>query len=344
MHYTIGLCNLPFEQDQRQVIYVEPAYNTAINRYIQTNYEAICRKFESRGYEFCYLPYKTNELADAAVINYFAPYHTEAQAVTMQSSQLLQFMARPENRPKIPASLWYCNRHSRSDQSKTGEISYQGVSIEDWPYAATEDFSVMLDVIEAAPQRSFDDIRFCIKSQGYEEIRDADSSFSYDSTRLLREVEERIQLLKQRGVNMYILEQMIREPQQISRLVITKEFRLLLPDYHDMEIRMTPLVKAVYLLFLRHPEGIIFKHLVDYREELMAIYQQLKGTTDVASLQRSIDDVTDPTKNSINEKCARIREAFVSQFDERLAEHYIVTGERNTPKRIKLSPNLLVWE
>lgn len=63
-----------------------------------------------------------------------------------------------------------------------------------------------------------------------------------------------------------------------------------------------------------------------------------------SALQRSIDDVTDPTKNSINEKCARIREAFVSQFDERLAEHYIVTGERNTPKRIKLSPNLLVWE
>ena len=34
--------------------------------------------------------------------------------------------------------------------------------------------------------------------------------------------------------------------------------------------------KAVYLLFLNHPEGILFKHLPDYREELTEIYVKLK--------------------------------------------------------------------
>lgn len=41
--------------------------------------------------------------------------------------------------------------------------------------------------------------------------------------------------------------------------------RILLPDYGDREIKMTPLAKAVYLLFLRHPMGIKFKCLPDHR-------------------------------------------------------------------------------
>lgn len=111
-----------------------------------------------------------------------------------------------------------------------------------------------------------------------------------------------------------------------------------------MEIYMTPLVKAVYLLFLRHPEGIIFKHLMDYRDELKGIYNKVKGKRGMFTLNKSIDAVTDPTKNSINEKCARIREAFVTKFDERLAKHYIITGERGEPKRITLPPDMIIWE
>jgi len=32
---------------------------------------------------------------------------------------------------------------------------------------------------------------------------------------------------------------------------------------------MTPLTKAAYFLFLKHQEGILFKHLFDYRNELL---------------------------------------------------------------------------
>lgn len=348
MYYTIGLCNLPFKQDRKQVIYVEQAYNVAVNRYIQTNYEAICSKFKSRGYEFCYLPYLAQDLADETVIDYFAPYQAEVWGVSMASNQLLQFMARPENRSKIPASLWYCHDDYATNESLYGETSFRGVSIEDQPYEKSADFSVMLDAIQNDLSNSIRfraHVQFSIGPEPEEdETSYADKSFPYDSTRLLQEIEERINILKQRGVSLYILEQMIHGPQKISRLVITSDYRILLPDYNNMEISMTPLVKAVYLLFLRHPEGIIFKHLVDYREELMTIYQQLKGDTNSVSLQRSIDDLTDPTKNSINEKCARIREAFISRFDERLAENYIVTGERTTPKRIKLDSELIIWE
>jgi hypothetical protein len=127
-------------------------------------------------------------------------------------------------------------------------------------------------------------------------------------------------------------------------MVITKDYRILLPDYNDMEIKMEPLVKAVYLLFLKHPEGILFKHLPDYRQELTEIYVKLKpnGLNDRAL--QSIEDVTNPLLNSINEKCARIRGAFLSQFDDHMAKHYYIDGLRGEAKKIALPRDLIVWE
>ena len=108
---------------------------------------------------------------------------------------------------------------------------------------------------------------------------------------------------------------------------------------------MTPIVKAVYILFLSHDEGIPFKSLADYRKELLGIYLTIKGENEpTEEILKSICAVTDPFNNSINEKCARIREAFVSQFDEEIAKHYFVTGKRGEPKRITLSRDLVEWE
>ena len=108
---------------------------------------------------------------------------------------------------------------------------------------------------------------------------------------------------------------------------------------------MTPLPKAVFLLFLKHPEGIYFKALPDYREELMEIYKIIKGPFfNEASARQSIEDVTDPLSNSINEKCSRIREAFVSKFDDSLARYYYVDGKRGEPKKIALPRTLVKWD
>jgi len=107
---------------------------------------------------------------------------------------------------------------------------------------------------------------------------------------------------------------------------------------------MEPLVKAVYLLFLNHPEGIMFKCLPDYRKELADIYNRVLPWGLSERSIRSIEDVTNPLLNSINEKCARIRGAFVGQFDDHMARHYYIDGLRGEAKKIDLPRNLVVWE
>ena len=140
-------------------------------------------------------------------------------------------------------------------------------------------------------------------------------------------------------------------PSEVSKLVITPDYKIHVSRFHqagntdvDMcrEIKMSPLDKAVYILFLRHPEGINFSYLPDYQDELMEIYKKVMNYRTTAAMQRSVEDVTDPTKNSINEKCARIRRAFVEAFGEYKAEPYYISGPRGDAKRITLDRTLWI--
>jgi len=54
--------------------------------------------------------------------------------------------------------------------------------------------------------------------------------------------------------------------------------------------------------------------------------------------------MTDPLNNSINEKCSRIRAAFLEVITDDLAKNYYVTGYRGKPKKIVLDRNLVEFQ
>ena len=128
-----------------------------------------------------------------------------------------------------------------------------------------------------------------------------------------------------------------------SRLTITKEGSVMLTDYNK-EVAMEPLTKAVYLLFLKHPEGIAFKELPDYRDELLELYAKIRTNGINDRVVKSIEDVTNPLLNSINEKCSRIKAAFQTAVDASLADQYYITGKSGEPKMVMLPRKLVVWE
>lgn len=128
---------------------------------------------------------------------------------------------------------------------------------------------------------------------------------------------------------------------KLKKITITKDCRVLLGD---MEIKMEPIVKAVYLLFLKHPEGIAYKALPDYRKELTAIYAELKPMGLNDRVIQSIEDVTNPLLNSINEKCSRIKAIFAAEVEEALLSNYIIIGKSGEPKKIDLPRDLVIWE
>ena len=160
---------------------------------------------------------------------------------------------------------------------------------------------------------------------------------------LIEEVKHNIHKLKEYGLSEKDIASLLRSEQPLLELTVSKDYRLFLGEKHT-EVCMEPLVKAVYLLFLKHPEGIVFKNLPDYRKELTYLYDKVRPWGLTERTLQSIEDVTNPTLNSINEKCARIKKAFLNVMQADLAEHYYIKGTRGEPKRIDLPRNLVTWE
>ena len=118
---------------------------------------------------------------------------------------------------------------------------------------------------------------------------------------------------------------------RLSRLIITEDYRFILEDYHK-EVELQPVHKAVYLLFLAHPEGIEFKRLADYREELARYYMATAKIMDKEKVMESVDHLINPLDNAINEKCSRIKKVFLELMDEYTASYYIISS--HTQKHI----------
>lgn len=129
------------------------------------------------------------------------------------------------------------------------------------------------------------------------------------------------------AISVPVLEQLRIEAARatLSRLIITEDCRFLLPDYQK-EVSLTPIHKALYILFLSHPEGIEFKNLIDHREELLAIYQKMGSRMEQSKIEETVNRLVNPLDNAINEKCSRIKSAFLDLMDEYQADYYIINS------------------
>ena len=161
---------------------------------------------------------------------------------------------------------------------------------------------------------------------------------------LLDEVKEKVRKLKAYGVDETEIMAAMNEEELFPQLVVTEHYKVVLADGTDTEVKMEPLIKAVYLLFLSHPEGIVLKCLPDYRKELTQLYLLLRPARLTDRVLQSIEDVTNPTLNSINEKCARIRNTFSALLPKSVARYYSISGKRGEAKKIILPRDLVVWE
>ena len=203
-----------------------------------------------------------------------------------------------------------------------------------------------------------------------EERYDADSHFDRESKVLSAEIRELIDRFEPQHYGalaetaLYIIQKMVAERPELaekikplvdrpklpektkalSRLIISKHNRFFLPEYGNIEIKMHALPRTVYLLFLRHPEAIRFKELCEHREELLSIYQKVTNRYDQDEIEQAVDDLVDMTKPSINQKCARIREAFRKVMDEDMAKHYYIDGANGHPKKIALPEEMIIFE
>lgn len=102
---------------------------------------------------------------------------------------------------------------------------------------------------------------------------------------------------------------------------------IFLPDFNNIEVKMSHLTKAVYLLFFNNPEGIDLQELKNYKNELQNIYMEICPFEDLEKVMRSIADITNIETKAIYTHISRIKSAFMNVMDYEFAEYYIVKGD-----------------
>ncbi len=343
--------NLPFTPDVHDVIYVENEYDPAINGYIQKHYEEIQQQFLSKKATFIYLPKLCGQEVSKEALHYMFPFLQQESSFvngnltietlkshilsgSIEGSALIHFV---QMEAENPSNYYYTYRPLVADSSVPISEQFERY-LKHLTFSNRGESGTSFNAL--SKPKSEDDVADHYFNDGSDNILFADKSIDD----LTDEIRQRIIELRKRGVQLHLLNELVEERPTLSRLVIDKDFRIFLPDYNNIEITMQPLPKAVFFLFLQHPEGIPFKQLDYYFPELLEIYKHVGNREIEENILHSIGDITDPTKNSINEKCSRIREAFLKHFDAAYAQYYYITGKRGEPKKITLPRELVDWQ
>lgn len=129
---------------------------------------------------------------------------------------------------------------------------------------------------------------------------------------------------------------------QPSRLEIRGYLnKIFFKDLGGLELRLNPKEKAIYLLFLNHPDGIQISHLHDYEKELTTLYSSLTNQTEPEVITRAVKTLVNPLENDINVVLSRINRKIKVALGESLSDYYCITGERGEKKKIRLDREMV---
>jgi hypothetical protein len=120
--------------------------------------------------------------------------------------------------------------------------------------------------------------------------------------------------------------------------------RIYLDDLGDEQLRLSPLQRALFLLYLKHPKGIAFKELPQYLSELEKIYSRTYTGGSVAVLKQTIADLVYNEDGKLNEVVSKIKSKITSQLGRDLAKEYIIQGDRAMPRSIRVNRSFVRFE
>ena len=127
-------------------------------------------------------------------------------------------------------------------------------------------------------------------------------------------------------------------------LFIDKRFVIRMGGADGSVLHLRPLVKTLFILFLKHPEGILLKQRDCYREEMEKIYSTINPDTDRNDVKTRIARLVDLQDNSFSEKASVLNARLEELLPEGIAGDYQIQGYNGCPRKIRLNPLLVHWE
>jgi hypothetical protein len=117
-------------------------------------------------------------------------------------------------------------------------------------------------------------------------------------------------------------------------MVITEDYKILIPECNNLEIKLSHFTKAIYILFLSNPEPIDLKDLHLHKDRLLLIYKQVSNQNSYDKIKESVEELLREENEAIYVHFSRIRKAFLTHFSQYIAFRYYITGDKGKPKKI----------
>lgn len=316
----ISIPGLSFDT-RNTVIYVEAAFDRKTNKSIVAAYDDICLLLEQRGKRFFYLPAFMKSLRGKTrtlklTLRYLEPLLTDGQL------QLIKDDLKQIDTPMLSKEIFLNYLNSR------------GFHLEQ------PSFLFKIDNKKADPCQNFLLLHIDPKSP-MATLRE----FYAFNDRLLQlpkgaPIEDELEYT---GLHKIVIDTILKYHSHdgLSRLLITEDGRVLLLDRNRTEVKIQALGRALYILYLRHEEGIALTELCDHRDELLAIYSVVSDYSNAERLRVTVDSLVNFAGNTMNPLLSRIRKAFIALLGEH-AKDYLIEGDVRDRKRINLPRNLVI--
>ena len=338
----------------RSVCYFETKYDKELNKFISEHYDEICNFFFQNYLTFVYFP----KLKERSVA-----YNFPGQQVPAMEGQLFNPLldllnplagqqelekprliilntkkteALPVNASSVKTDHWYDRfKEMVFDSYLLPELS----TLADEPELQSEekrDLFLLKRIKEVA-------LRLELHPNMAYRVNPYNNELE-----MIASVKAKVELLKKGGISQLVLAGLVLPDSKLSRLVVMNNCDIVLPDYNNLKIEMNPLPKALFFLFLRHPEGIAFDDISLHRPELTKIYNHLTRKTDPYKIKLMLDSILveredDEDVFKLCEKITRVREAFAKKIDDDLARNYYIRKEENDCMRISLNRDMVEW-
>lgn len=313
--YEMAYAEMPFEADECQVIYVDNGLDHKLNHFVADNLPMLKNLFRRNGLEFCYMPAMFDDADLREQIHYRIPW-----LKSVDPAAIARLKAVDSN--TLEAAI-----NSKADRPG---VVYRGDK---------EEKVMKIDISD--PARYKDQFRQIARAYGAKVARNMQRKLAADP-----DLENLFYTLLERrpkGVIRKIIEEALIDEEVLSRVVIEKDSSVYLPEY-NRHIQLRPMEKTLFFLYLKHPEGIAFKDLIDYKTELYHIYGHLTNQSDLAKISATIDRLFEIDSNAVNEHRSRLKSAFEREFDGELAQHYYITGKKGEPMNITIPREYVKWE
>ena len=120
------------------------------------------------------------------------------------------------------------------------------------------------------------------------------------------------------------IDSLLTEEDKPGRAYIDSRGMLVLPDAGGVQIKLTPMERTLYILFLRYPDGINADELWRYWDELCDIYGSQTVYDDIDLIEDAVEGICDEEKVTWYTNVSRIKKKISDKIGKRAAEQYII--------------------